>query len=471
MLIKCLTACCWLRTWAGSLVLPDNNDAFETVSSEHLPLFEVNVEWLRHKSSQAELLFLAPDRDTPEKTFAISFRTPVNDSKGVPHIIEHATLSGSAKYPVREPIFYLGRSSTATFLNAMTYADKTLYPFATLNSQDLLNIASVYLDAVFDPLFLNGSDTFEREGWHVELDDVHANLSFGGVVYNEMKGVYSNPDSLFWRRLGVYLLPNTTLPHDQGGCPFDIPQLSYTEFLDYYYAHYHPSNAQFFYYGTKEPISKLLEMVDRYINLSISRENQLFGQARSPGLVRESTRLKSQIPLSTPQYINEAVPADKDHMEDTLAFAMHLGPSSLDACELDALYFLSSLMLDSPETPLWQFLQKSQIGKSINAVGIVEESTELIFVVMVKGVKQGLKPQELDPKSSDIDMKQYLDNLLMKFFEQRTMDGFDTRTVNSKLNRMDFTIRETAARAEKRGLSFMHSIIEQWNLDRVINID
>eukprot|EP01053_Blabericola_migrator_P011951 Blabericola_migrator_1__11950@NODE_730_length_6703_cov_87_523357_g526_i0_p1_GENE_NODE_730_length_6703_cov_87_523357_g526_i0NODE_730_length_6703_cov_87_523357_g526_i0_p1_ORF_typecomplete_len1072_score192_01M16C_assoc/PF08367_11/3_5e26Peptidase_M16/PF00675_20/1_5e03Peptidase_M16/PF00675_20/3_8e14Peptidase_M16/PF00675_20/4_5e03Peptidase_M16_C/PF05193_21/0_029Peptidase_M16_C/PF05193_21/4_8e03Peptidase_M16_C/PF05193_21/5_8e02Peptidase_M16_C/PF05193_21/1_3e04_NODE_730_length_6703_cov_87_523357_g526_i0 len=457
-----------LKSWVLGLVLLSNaqelSDLYETISEEFLRPSNVDVKVLKHVTTDAEILLIHPRTETPEKAFAVSFRTPVHNSKGTPHILEHATLSGSTKYPIREPLFYLGRSSTATYLNAYTSAARTTYPFAVLHPQDLMNIASVYLDAVFDPLVLHDKRIFEREGWHLNLDSSDSLPFFEGVVYNEMKAVYSSPSNLFWRVMSQHVFPNTTMVHDSGGNPFVIPELSYSEFIDFYYKNYHPANAKVLYYGSEDVIPDLLKTVHSYLSFSLKRLRAR-GDYRTTEEVLESTKLVPQTPLSTPKYVNIRAPAKEGQVEDDVYFVMRLGPVTDDMCEGGVHFLLSSLILETPETPLYKLLLDKKVGKVIKNWGVETHVSEMFFIIGEGGVDPDRKPKDIDPATTETDLRRYYDKLIMDFFEKLSSEGFNNATVYASFNEWEFSTREASAKQENRGIKMFNQILDEWELD------
>src|SRR5437868_16748 len=235
--------------------------AFDLVRDETIPEINSIARHYRHQKTGAELLSLINSDEN--KVFGVSFATPPLDSTGVAHILEHSVLCGSRKYPIKEPFVELMKGSLNTFLNAMTYPDKTVYPVASQNVQDFYNLVDVYLDAVFFPKI--SEDTFRQEGWHYELDSVAADLRYKGVVFNEMKGAYSSPDSRLNELSQQSLYPDTTYGVDSGGNPASIPDLTYAYFRDFHARLYHPSNARAFFYGDDDP-KKRLEILDAYFS-------------------------------------------------------------------------------------------------------------------------------------------------------------------------------------------------------------
>jgi presequence protease len=228
-------------------------NGFELLRERALTELNSTAQFYRHAKTGAELLSLINDDEN--KVFGITFRTPPRDSTGVAHILEHAVLCGSRKYPVKEPFVELMKGSLNTFLNAMTFQDKTCYPVASQYLRDFYNLIDVYLDAVFYPrLTLN---TFQQEGWHYELDTVDEPLAYKGVVFNEMKGSYSSPDDLLNEFSQRSLFPDTVYGLDSGGDPRHIPDLTYADFKAFHQRYYHPSNARLFFYGDDDPEERL----------------------------------------------------------------------------------------------------------------------------------------------------------------------------------------------------------------------
>ena len=206
--------------------------AYELMKEENLADISSKGYLLRHKKSGAHIALVSNDDDN--KVFSIAFRTPPSDETGVAHITEHTTLCGSAKYPLKDPFVDLVKGSLNTFLNAITYPDKTVYPLASYNNQDFKNLMDVYLDAVFNPMLLKEPMIFEQEGWHYELEDEEGELTINGVVYNEMKGAYSDPDSILYHEILKALYPDTAYRNDSGGNPRAIPNLTYEDYVAFY---------------------------------------------------------------------------------------------------------------------------------------------------------------------------------------------------------------------------------------------
>ena len=234
--------------------------AYETIESVYIEEVHGTAGLLRHKKTGANVVIISND-DT-NKVFAIGFRTPPKDSTGVAHIIEHTVLCGSAKFPSKDPFVELVKGSLNTFLNAMTYPDKTVYPIASYNDKDFQNLMHVYLDAVFYPNIYKNKNIFLQEGWHYELSGKDGELTYNGVVYNEMKGAFSAPEQILIRKITQSLFPDTTYGVESGGDPQFIPELTYEQFLDFHRKYYHPSNSYIYLYGDMD-MTERLDFMDR----------------------------------------------------------------------------------------------------------------------------------------------------------------------------------------------------------------
>ena len=241
-----------MRNWS----LP----AYEVLEERRIEDVASDGYLLRHKKSGAHICILSNEDDN--KVFSIGFRTPPEDETGVPHIIEHTTLCGSEKFPVKDPFMELAKGSLNTFLNAMTYPEKTLYPIASYNNQDFKNLMDVYLDAVFHPNIMRYREIFMQEGWHYELESQDAPLVINGVVYNEMKGAYSSPDEILETAITQALFPDNTYSKNSGGDPEHIPELTYEDYLDFYHKYYHPCNSYIYLYGDMD-VEERLNWMDR----------------------------------------------------------------------------------------------------------------------------------------------------------------------------------------------------------------
>jgi hypothetical protein len=254
---------------AARYVAPAALHGFTLVEEQYIAEYGSQALLYRHDKTGAQVMSVVNGDEN--KTFGATLRTPVANSRGVPHILEHSVLCGSRKFPIKEPFVELMKGSLNTFLNAFTYPDRTCYPVASTNLADYYNLVDVYLDAVLHPNCIRDPQIFAQEGWHLEADAPADPLSFKGVVFNEMKGVYSSPDSVNARVTQSALFPDNTYAKDSGGDPRDIPDLTFEEFKAFYEAYYHPSNARFWFYGDDEP-GERLRLLAAYLDEFEARE-------------------------------------------------------------------------------------------------------------------------------------------------------------------------------------------------------
>ena len=275
---------------------PTHGGAFEVVSAGRLVEHSADAVLYRHTKTGAELLSVASPSQT-EKVFGITFRTPPNNSHGAPHVLEHSVLAGSKQFRTKEPFVDLLKGSLQTFLNAMTFPDRTCYPVASQNLKDFHNLVNVYLDAVFFPRALQDPTVLAQEGWHYELVNTSEPLVYKGVVFNEMKGVYSSAEALLENSLQQALFPDISYGVDSGGDPREIPRLSITEFNNFHGAYYHPANSRLFFWGDDD-VSSRLELADRYLTQ--------FGPAP---LARAASAVLYQPPFDSPRLVEVDYPA------------------------------------------------------------------------------------------------------------------------------------------------------------------
>src|SRR5690554_6170599 len=238
--------------------------SYELLAEENLTDLNGLGTILVHKKTGARIALI--DNDDDNKVFSIGFRTPPANSTGVAHIIEHSVLCGSKNFPAKDPFIELAKGSLNTFLNAMTYPDKTIYPIASMNDQDFKNLMHVYMDAVFYPNIYERKEIFQQEGWHYNISDADGQLTYNGVVYNEMKGAFSSPESQLNRLNQNSLFPDTAYGVESGGDPEFIPELSYQEFLDFHRTYYHPSNSYIYLYGDMNFEERLNWMDEEYLS-------------------------------------------------------------------------------------------------------------------------------------------------------------------------------------------------------------
>jgi len=389
-----------------------------------------------HKGTGAEVMVLENDDDN--KVFSATFRTPPNNDSGVAHILEHSVLCGSKNFPVKEPFVELMKGSLQTFLNAMTFPDKTMYPVASRNKKDFFNLMNVYMDAVFYPII--SEDTFKQEGWHYELTKPDDKIVYKGVVFNEMKGVFSDPESCVDRELAHSLFPSTTYGFESGGDPKKIPELSYEEFKQFHEQHYHPSNSRIFLYGdgdTKEYLSfldeKYLKNFDRMdIDTSIQHQRSF----RKPKRKAFNYPVSSQESLGKKTYILMGIKLDKAiNYEHCLAFSI-----------------LSHLLLGTSASPLRKALIDSQLGSEIIGGGFDDNRAETLFAVGLKGTEPGHEGKILE----------LIDSTLKGLVEY----GIEKDMVLSALNSVDFRLREANFGGFAKGIVYNIQALGSWLYDQ-----
>ncbi len=406
------------------------NAAFDLLLERPLPEVGSTARLYRHKKTGAELLSL--QNSDENKVFGITFRTPPKNSTGVAHILEHSVLCGSRKYPVKEPFVELMKGSLHTFLNAMTYPDKTVYPVASQNVQDFYNLVDVYLDAVFFPNI--SEDTFRQEGWHYELDAPASDVKYKGVVFNEMKGAYSSPDSRLNRLSQQSLFPDTTYGVDSGGDPANIPDLTYDEFKDFHTRLYHPSNARAFFYGDDDPETRL-DILDQYL-----RQFERKAPDSSVGL---------QPRFTAPRTVRQTYAAGPREKAGKAMVAVNwmLGEVS-DATDVLALGVLDRALYGTPASPLRKALIDSGLGEAVVGGGLEDELRQATFSAGLKGVEL-----------ANIDK---VEPLVIETLTRIAKDGINRQTIEAALNTIEFHLRENNTGSFPRGISIMLRSMRDW---------
>ncbi|KAH0943385.1 hypothetical protein HID58_003022 [Brassica napus] len=438
---------------------------FEKVSEEFISECKSKATLFKHKKTGCEVMSVSNEDEN--KVFGIVLRTPPKDSTGIPHILEHSVLCGSRKYPVKEPFVELLKGSLHTFLNAFTYPDRTCYPVASTNTKDFYNLVDVYLDAVFFPKCVEDVHTFQQEGWHYELNDPSEDISYKGVVFNEMKGVYSQPDNILGRiaqqamgssgslplcavavELAYQLLfflnaisPDNTYGVDSGGDPKDIPKLTFEAFQEFHRKYYHPSNARIWFYGDDDPVHRL-RVLSEYLDMFEA----------SPS--RDSSKIETQKLFSEPIRIVEKYPAGRDgdlKKKNMVCVNWLLSEKPLDLQTQLALGFLDHLMLGTPASPLRKILLESGLGEALVSSGMSDELLQPQFSVGMKGVSQ--------------DNVQKVEELIMDTLKKLAEEGFDSDAVEASMNTIEFSLRENNTGSFPRGLSLMLQSIAKWIYD------
>ena len=396
-----------------------------------------SIAWtFEHEKSGARLFFLQNDDDN--KVFSISFRTPPFDDTGVAHIVEHSTLCGSRKYPLKEPFVELVKGSLNTFLNAMTYPDKTMYPVASRNDKDFQNLMDVYLDAVFYPNMLENPQILMQEGWHYEIDDAKAPLAYSGVVYNEMKGALSAPDDLLESRIMAALYPDNTYGYESGGDPDAIPQLSYEMFKEFHRRYYHPVNSYIYLYGDLDIEEKLAYLDAEYLS-HFDR-------------ITIDSHIKKQPAFTSLQRQNLQYPAspDEDTAEKTFLSLSWVVGESLNLTDMMGLEILEHALLRTPAAPLRKALIDAQLGKDVDS-SFEEDILQPFFSIIIS--------------NSEADRADKFYEIIQKTLHQLAADGIDRTLLEASINLLEFRLRESDFGSAPKGLIYGIRIMKTWLYD------
>ncbi len=408
---------------------------FELLRDEIIDELKTRARIYRHLQSGAEVISL--ENDDENKVFGVTFRTPPTDSTGLPHIMEHAVLAGSKKYPLKEPFVQLVKGSLKTYLNASTYPDKTVYPVASTNLQDFYNLVDVYLDSVFHPLLT--PNHLAQEGWHYELPTPEGPLAYKGVVFNEMKGAYSSPDSLLFRYAKQALFPDNAYRFDSGGDPSEIPNLTYEQFRQFHATYYHPTNARIYFYGDDDPEARLRLLDERL---------------RDFQTITVDGEIALQAPFTQPcrSEFTYGVDGDADLERKNFVQLSWLLPENDDRALVMALGMLSYALLGTPASPLRKVLIESGLGEDVTGGGLGTYLRQMVFSVGLKGVA-----------NSDIER---VEPLILETLAELARDGIDAATIEAAINTIEFSLRENNTGSYPRGLSLMMRALSTWTYGR-----
>lgn len=425
-----------------SKTLEVTHPAFDVVQRDVVTEYGAYCSLFRHKKSGAELLSVSTDDDN--KVFGITFRTPPEDSTGVPHILEHSVLCGSRKYPTKDPFVQLLQGSLQTFLNAFTYPDRTCYVVASQNVKDFYNLINVYTDAVFHPRAINDPYVHAQEGWHLELENKEDPLVYKGVVFNEMKGVYSSPDSLLNRASQRSIFPDNTYGVDSGGDPKSIPDLSFEQFAEFHQRFYHPSNARIYFSGDDDVYSRL-EIMDEYLSeFDISPESKETSKiAWQPKSFDNPKKELKYYP------VGENPDQEPKHM---ISVNWLLNDKPLSNLEELTLGILDHLLMGTTSSKLRKVLLESGLGEAVTGGGLSDELMQATFSVGLKGV-----PPE---KTSEVEQ------LIVDTLTNAAEDGFDADDIASSMNTIEFQMREFNTGSFPKGLMFMLGSMSKWLYER-----
>ena len=391
---------------------------------------------LRHKKSGARIAILSNNDDN--KVFYIGFRTPPEDETGVPHIIEHTTLCGSKKFPVKDPFIELAKGSLNTFLNAMTYPDKTVYPVASCNDQDFKNLMDVYLDAVFNPNITKYEEIFKQEGWHYELTGKDDELKINGVVYNEMKGAYSSPDEVLSSQIYRSLFPDNTYSKDSGGNPEYIPKLTYEAYLDFYHKYYHPSNSYIYLYGDMDVVERL-EWLDKEY-LSLYDYKKVNSEINKQPAFDEIKNVEAQYSITMD---------DSQENKTYLSYNRVVG-DTLDEMLYQAFDVLDYALVSSPGAPVKQALIDAGIGDDVYGsydAGMLQPVFSFVA------------------KNANASQADEFESIIENTLKEVVKTGINKEALLAGINSSEFKFREADFGQFPKGLLFGLNCLDSWLFD------
>lgn len=391
---------------------------------------------LRHKKTGARINLISNDDDN--KVFYVGFRTPSKDSTGVAHIVEHTVLCGSRRFPAKDPFVELVKGSLNTFLNAITYPDKTIYPIASCNEADFQNLMHVYLDAVFYPNIYKKKEIFQQEGWHYEIMDANDPITLNGVVYNEMKGAFSSPEGVLDRQILNTLYPDTSYRHESGGDPEDIPNLTYEEFLDFHGKYYHPANSYIYLYGNMDMAEKLEWLDHEYLNKFEK--------------IEIDSRIKVQEPFPKPAEKKTfySIASGEQLKDNTYLSCSFSVDTVLDEKFYLAFDIIEYALLGAPGAPLKKALLDAKIGKDI--MSSYDNGTyQPIFSIVAK--------------NSNPEKKEEFLEIIKRVLREQVEKGLNKKSLLAGLNSFEFKFREADFGNYPKGLLYGIQCLDSWLYD------
>ncbi|MBU3174165.1 insulinase family protein [Clostridium estertheticum] len=411
---------------------------FKLIEEKNIEELNSVTRIFEHVKSGARLLHIENDDDN--KVFSIGFRTPPKNNNGLPHILEHSVLCGSRKFPTKEPFVELIKGSLNTFLNAMTFSDKTIYPLASKNEKDFVNLMDVYLDAVFYPNLYSKPEILMQEGWHYELENKEDKLTYKGVVYNEMKGAFSSPEGSLMRKIQESLFPDTSYGVESGGDPEFIPDLTQEEFTEFHKKYYHPSNSYIFLYGDGNIEEQLQFISEKYLN-NFDR-------------IQIDSAIKLQKPFSKMEEVKMDYPISCDDEEEGKTFLSlnFVSGDNISQPEMHlALEILEYLLLESAAAPLKKALVDAEIGKDV--FGSFDNSIlQPVFSIVVK--------------NSNESEKEKFKEVVFTTLKNLVRDGIDKKLIEACINITEFKLREADLGGFPKGLFYYITSMDSWLYDK-----
>lgn len=411
-------------------------ESYELIEKREIGELNSTGYYLKHRKTGAKVCLLSNEDNN--KVFYIGFRTPAPDDTGVPHILEHSVLCGSREFPVKDPFVELAKGSLNTFLNAMTYPDKTVYPVASCNDRDFQNLIHVYMDAVFYPNIYEKEEIFRQEGWHYELESEDGPLTLNGVVYNEMKGAFSSPEGVLEREILNSLYPDTTYANESGGDPEAIPNLKYSEFLDFHSRYYHPSNSYIFLYGDCDMAQKLTWLDENYLS-------------KYDCLPVDSEVRTQKAFTETREVVREYSVSEEEGTEDKtyLSYNKSVG-DTMDKKLYLAMQVLEYVLLSMPGAPLKQALLDAEIGRDIMSS-------------YDNGVKQPIF--SIIAKEANEDQKEAFVEVIESTLRKLAEEGLDEKALRAGINYFEFRYREADFGSYPAGLMYGLQAFDSWLYD------
>ena len=414
----------------------ENLKAYTVISKQRIEELKSDGYLLKHNKTGARVALLSNDDEN--KVFYIGFRTPPKDSTGVAHIIEHTVLCGSEKYPVKDPFIELAKGSLNTFLNAMTYPDKTVYPVASCNSKDFKNLMDVYLDAVLHPNIYHEEKIFRQEGWHYELESADDELTINGVVYNEMKGAFSSPDDVLYREIMNSLYPHTSYAVESGGDPDVIPELTYEDFLAFHQKYYHPSNSYIYLYGDMDMEERLAYLDREYLSGYEALSVDSAPAAETP--FQEMALVEKEYPI---------MESEPEEGNTYLSYNVSLG-ENLDRKVSVGFQALADAVVGAPGAPVRKALLDAGIGTDISSFYEADVKQPYFSIVA--------KNAEGDQREAFVKL---IEQTLQSLFE----DGVEKKALRAALNHDEFRYREADYGSYPKGLMYGLQMFETWLYD------
>ena len=410
-----------------------NYNGFILVREENIKEVNSIARIFEHEKTGARLLHM--ENDDTNKVFSIGFKTPPEDSTGVMHILEHSVLCGSRKFPTKEPFVELVKGSLNTFLNAMTFSDKTIYPIASQNEKDFFNLMDVYLDAVFYPNIYKTKEILMQEGWHYDLEKKEDELTYKGVVYNEMKGAFSSPEGILMRKIQETLFPDNTYSNESGGDPKYIPDLTYEQFIDTHKKYYHPSNSYIFLYGDMN-----LEKCLKFINEEYLAD---FDRKEIDAEIKPQEKYNS---IKDVEYIYSISEEDDDSEKTFLALNYVTGRSTDEEVYMD-LNLLEYILLEAEGAPLKKALLDAEIGKDV-------------FGSFDGGILQPVF--SIIAKNSDVSKKEEFRKVVYDTLNDIVKNGIDKKLIEGCINAFEFRLREADTGGYPKGLVYYMNAMDSW---------